>query len=136
MGIVTQVSPPRNTVDHRYGRERGSVSTKEHDDELHSERAYVAGLYTRLDAERARARDRYAAALRGDGGELVDRDVEVRAVAEQMKRFDVADDGLCFGRLDAVTGEPSYIGRIGLLDEDDGYETLLLDWRAPAARPH
>jgi DNA helicase IV len=111
------------------------VSTKEHDDELHSERAYVAGLYTRLDAERARARDRYAAALRGDGGELVDRDVEVRAVAEQIKRFDVADDGLCFGRLDAVTGEPSYIGRIGLLDEDDGYETLLLDWRAPAARP-
>jgi len=116
-------------------RERGSVSTQEHDNALNAERGYVAGLYTRLDAERARAKSRYAAALRGDGGELVDRDVEVRAVANQMKRLDVADDGLCFGRLDAVSGEVSYIGRIGLLDEDGGYETLLLDWRAPAARP-
>lgn len=111
------------------------MSTQEHDDALNAERGHVAGLYTRLDAERARAKDRYAAALRGDGGELIDRDVEVRAVANQMKRLDVADDGLCFGRLDAVSGEVSYIGRIGLLDEDDGYETLLLDWRAPAARP-
>jgi DNA helicase IV len=111
------------------------VSTQEHEEALNAERGHVAGLYTRLDAERARAKGRYAAALRGDGGELVDRDVEVRAVANQMKRLDVADDGLCFGRLDAVSGEVSYIGRIGLLDEDDGYETLLLDWRAPAARP-
>ncbi|WP_319452824.1 MULTISPECIES: RNA polymerase recycling motor ATPase HelR [unclassified Mycobacterium] len=111
------------------------MSTQEHEEALNAERGHVAGLYTRLDAERARAKGRYAAALRGDGGELVDRDVEVRAVANQMKRLDVADDGLCFGRLDAVSGEASYIGRIGLLDEDDGYETLLLDWRAPAARP-
>ena len=113
---------------------RGAVSgPRSHDDELRSEREYVAALYTHLDAERARAKRRYDAALRGDGGELVDRDVEVRALAKQMKRLDVADDGLCFGRLDPVEGQPSYIGRIGLLDEDNAYETLLLDWRAPAA---
>jgi DNA helicase IV len=102
---------------------------------LESERDYVAGLYTRLDAERARVKGRFRAALRGSGGTLVDRDVEVRALAKEMMRLDVADAGLCFGRLDAVSGEHSYIGRIGLFDEKNEYEPLLIDWRAPAARP-
>jgi len=65
----------------------------------------------------------------------VDRDVEVRALAKEMTRLDVADAGLCFGRLDTVSGERSYIGRIGLFDADNEYEPLLIDWRAPAARP-
>ena len=99
----------------------------------------MAGLYTRLDAERARVKGRYSAALRGpvdlkNGGTLVERDVEVRALAKQMKRLDVADNGLCFGRLDSVLGERLYIGRIGIFDKENEYEPLLLDWRAPAAR--
>ncbi|NUS42257.1 MAG: DUF2075 domain-containing protein [Mycobacteriaceae bacterium] len=102
---------------------------------MRSEQEYIAGLYGRLDAERARVTDRYRAALRGDGQTLVDRDVEVRALAREVKRLDVADNGLCFGRLDAVSGERRYIGRIGLFDEADEFEPLLLDWRAPAARP-
>ncbi|MGB3351539.1 MAG: RNA polymerase recycling motor ATPase HelR [Mycobacterium sp.] len=110
------------------------MSTEKHDEELQSERGYVAGLYTRLDAERARVVGRYRAALRGTGGTLVERDAEVRVLANQMTRLDVADSGLCFGRLDSVSGERLYIGRIGLLDADDDYEPLLLDWRAPAAR--
>lgn len=105
-----------------------------YDDELRSEQRYITGLYARLDAERARVKERYSAALRGDGGSLVDRDAEVRAVAKRMNRLDVADHGLCFGRLDSVAGERLYIGRIGLFDEADEYEPLLLDWRAPAAR--
>jgi DNA helicase IV len=115
------------------------VSTQDYEDELRSERSYVTGLYTRLDAERARVKGRYRAALRGsidlqDGGTLVHRDAEVRALARQLQRLDVADDGLCFGRLDALSGEHVYIGRIGLSDEENDHETLLLDWRAPAAR--
>jgi DNA helicase IV len=106
-----------------------------YDEELRSERAYVDGLYARLDDERVRVKGRYAAALRGDGGTLLDRDAEVRALAREVKRLDVADHGLCFGRLDALSGEHMYIGRIGLLDPDDDYEPVLLDWRAPAARP-
>ncbi|GAA4428913.1 RNA polymerase recycling motor ATPase HelR [Actinokineospora soli] len=102
--------------------------------ELRSERDYVAGLYTRLDASRARMKEKYRAALRGNGGTAMERDDEVRALAREVKRLDVADNGLCFGRLDALTGERSYIGRIGIFDEDDEYEPLLLDWRAPAAR--
>ncbi len=111
------------------------MSTRNHEDELRREQDYVRGLYTRLDAERARARGRYTTALRGTGTTLMERDFEVRALAEQVKRLDVADSGLCFGRLDAETGERSYIGRIGLHDEADEFEPLLLDWRAPAARP-
>jgi len=110
------------------------LSTRGYEDELRSERSYVTALYTRLDAERARVKGRYSAALRGNGGSLAERDVEVRALAKQMKRLDVADSGLCFGRLDGVSGDRLYIGRIGILDAENDYEPLLLDWRAPAAR--
>jgi DNA helicase IV len=43
--------------------------------------------------------------------------------------------GLCFGRLDFDRGEPRYVGLLGILDENDEYRSLLVDWRAPAARP-
>jgi DNA helicase IV len=102
---------------------------------LQSEQSYVAGLYSRVDAERTRVKGRYNAALRGNGGTLVERDAEVRALARELRRLDVADNGLCFGRLDALSGEHSYIGRIGILDKENEYESLLIDWRAPAARP-
>lgn len=115
------------------------MSTQGYEDELQSERDYVAGLYARLDAERARVKGGHRAALRGpidlqNGETLVHRDAEVRALARQLQRLNVADDGLCFGRLDALSGDHLYIGRIGLSDEENNYETLLLDWRAPAAR--
>jgi DNA helicase IV len=110
------------------------VSIPEHDEELRSERNHVAGLHARLDAERARVRGKHDAALRGHGETLVERDAEVRVLAEEVKRLNVADDGLCFGRLDTLSGERRYIGRIGLFDEENDYEPVLLDWRAPASR--
>jgi len=111
------------------------VPTQGYEEELRSERNYVEGLYARLDAERARVKGRYNTALRGNGEALMERDAEVRALAKEVKRLDVADNGLCFGRLDSLSGETSYIGRIGLLDADNDYEPVLLDWRAPASRP-
>ena len=110
------------------------MDNDQYENALQSEQKYVDRLYARLETERARAKARYDAALRDRGESFVDRDVEVRAQAKQMKRLDVADEGLCFGRLDSTDGEVSYIGRLGLLDDDNGYESLLLDWRAPAAR--
>jgi DNA helicase IV len=95
----------------------------------------VAGLYRRLDAERARVKAEYDAALLGTGGTPMERDVEVRARAREVKRLNVADNGLCFGRLDTLSGEHLYIGRIGLFDEERDYTPVLLDWRAPASRP-
>ncbi len=110
------------------------MSIQGYQDELRSEQHYVDGLYARLDAERARVKGRYSATLRGTGVSAMDRDFEARALAKEAKRLDVADNGLCFGRLDALSGEVSYIGRIGLFDEANDFEPLLLDWRAPAAR--
>ncbi|MEV0679338.1 ATP-binding domain-containing protein [Actinosynnema sp. NPDC050436] len=46
-------------------------------------------------------------------------------------RLEAVRHGLCFGRLDGPGGR-LHIGRTGLFDGDD---PLLLDWRAPAARP-
>ncbi|MFC9896459.1 RNA polymerase recycling motor ATPase HelR [Nocardia sp. NPDC127579] len=112
-----------------------TVSTQGYEEELRAEREYVAGLYERLDAERARVQGRYREVLRGNGMPAMERDFEVRALAKEVTRLDVADHGLCFGRLDDVTGERSYIGRIGIFDEANEFEPLLLDWRAPAARP-
>lgn len=110
-----------------------------YDNELQSERSYVSELYRRLDAERSRAKDGYRAALRDpvdlqDGGTLVARDAKVRSLAKEMQRLDVADSGLCFGRLDSVTDERLYIGRIGIFDRKNDHDPLLLDWRAPMAR--
>ncbi|MFC5289897.1 RNA polymerase recycling motor ATPase HelR [Actinokineospora guangxiensis] len=103
--------------------------------ELEAERGYVAGLYGRLDVKRDEAKRAYQKALGDDGGTPMERDSRVRALAKQVRRLDVADSGLCFGRLDELEGGRRYVGRIGLFDEEKDYEPALLDWRAPAARP-
>ncbi|MEV0355193.1 RNA polymerase recycling motor ATPase HelR [Nocardia sp. NPDC050697] len=111
------------------------MTAEGYDAELRAEQGYVAGLYERLDAERARTRERHAAALRAEGNSPLERDAEVRTLGREVARLNVADNGLCFGRLDSADGARSYIGRIGLFDESAEFEPLLLDWRAPAARP-
>ncbi len=111
------------------------MSNQGYDEELRDERAYIAGLYARLDREREQARARYRTALGETGIALVERDADVRVRAREAARLNVVDNGLCFGRLDALSGERGYIGRIGLFDGENDYEPLLLDWRAPAARP-
>jgi DNA helicase IV len=54
---------------------------------------------------------------------------------DRLAALRAAEHGLAFGRLDTDEGERRYVGRLGLLDEDNEYEPLLMDWRAPAARP-
>jgi DNA helicase IV len=131
---VTRGAPGVRTGTTKANSMRGHVTAPGYDDELQAERVYVEGLYAQLDAERTRVTGEYKTALRGSGESPMERDVEVRALAKRMKRLDVADNGLCFGRLDTVSGERSYIGRIGLFDAEREYESLLLDWRAPASR--
>lgn len=111
------------------------MSNQGYDEELREERAYVAALYERLDRQRAAAQARYHGALGQTGVTPGERENDVRFRSREAIRLDVADNGLCFGRLDALSGETSYIGRIGLFDEENDYEPFLLDWRAPAARP-
>ncbi len=110
------------------------MSAQGYEEELQSERSYIAELYARLDAERARVKREYQAALGDRGVPAMERDVSVRSLGREARRLDIVDNGLCFGRLDTISGDHSYVGRIGLFDEENDYEPVLLDWRAPASR--
>nr|WP_121228254.1 UvrD-helicase domain-containing protein [Saccharothrix variisporea] len=103
--------------------------------ELSAERRRISFLYERLDRERAAAKARLDVALLDPHEQRWHREVAVRTLSEQVSRLRVADEGLCFGRIDHDGGTCAYIGRIGLFDPDDDYAPLLTDWRAPAARP-
>jgi DNA helicase IV len=106
-------------------------------EEVAREQQYVSMLYGRLDSLRGRAEHELSRVRLDSGGtrqNFVERDVSAREFGGRLVQLDAAEDGLCFGRLDLETGERRYIGRIGILDEDDDYEPLLIDWRAPAAR--
>ena len=116
------------------GGERTHVSSSEIDHEQN----YVAALYERVDLLRAQASARLTGTLGQAGGTAqatLERDVAIARYTERLARFDAAEDGLCFGRIDLKDGTRHHIGRIGLLDESAEGEPLLLDWRAPAARP-
>jgi DNA helicase IV len=116
----------------------GSERTR-YNAELAAERAHIASLYERLDAERAAASGELAGVLRDGSTETTEdlwqREVAAGTINARLGRLRVADSGLCFGRLDEESGEILYIGRIGLFDEQDDYRPLLTDWRAPVARP-
>jgi DNA helicase IV len=102
------------------------------------EQEYISMLYGRLDTIRERASTRLARVMRETGGThqaRSERDSLTGMYFRQIAQFDAAENGLCFGRLDFEAGEVHHIGRIGIRDESADYEPLLMDWRAPAARP-
>jgi DNA helicase IV len=105
--------------------------------EVSREQEYITALYERVEVLREQASIRLALALRqgcGTAQSRLERDAAISRHAGQLARLDAADSGLCFGRLDMLTGERRYIGRIGLRDGSGEGEPLLVDWRAPAAR--
>lgn len=106
--------------------------------EIAAEQAFVDRVYVQL-AESARAaqaiaKEGHSRGRLGHEGGLVERDAMVFQAARRMAQLDAAHEGLVFGRLDLreeVDPEPRYIGRIGLRDANR--DSLLIDWRAPAA---
>ncbi|MFY7068444.1 HelD family protein [Nocardiopsis changdeensis] len=106
---------------------------------LAAEQARVTAMYERLDELRARTELRLSDAQlqdRSGFAALVERETRTFEHARERARLGAVEEGLCFGRIDLVHDdgpEARYIGRIGLRDAD--YETILVDWRAPAARP-
>ena len=105
---------------------------------LRLEQAYVSMLYERLDI----ARERAEAALREAHGRgaaggthqaRIEREVSAAEHARRIAQLAGVERGLCFGRIDDTDGDTYYIGRIGL--RGDGNDLVLIDWRAPAARP-
>ncbi len=106
--------------------------------ELAAEQTFVDRVYVQLEksARNARelAREGHGRGRLGHEGGLVERDAMVFQAAKRIAQLDAAHEGLVFGRLDlrpTLDPEPRYIGRIGLRDEQR--DSLLIDWRAPAA---
>ncbi|GAA2683740.1 MULTISPECIES: UvrD-helicase domain-containing protein [Actinosynnema] len=58
-----------------------------------------------------------------------------RVLRRQHDELLLASDRLVFGRLDGLDGSVWHVGRVGVREEDVRAEPLVLDWRAPAARP-
>ncbi|MCI4064917.1 AAA family ATPase [Micromonospora sp. R77] len=85
-------------------------------------------------ARRDRRADHLRAELSADTQDTVER-ARRRLLRQQYEELGRARDGLVFGRLDGVDGTVRHIGRVGLRDDHEEREPLLLDWRAPAARP-
>ena len=105
--------------------------------EIAHEQDFVDGVYQQLERStknaEALAREGYDRGRLGHEGGLVERDAMVFQAAKRIATLNAAHEGLVFGRLDlSADGEVArYIGRIGLRDEQR--DTLLIDWRAPAA---
>ena len=115
-----------------------------------TEQDYVDGLFSRLDDEVAAANERLNEVQADvdpstpDADALVRRETEYHGLQAKLDRLNVAQMGLVFGRIDidAPGDNPTpegldrrYIGRMGLDAREEDYRTLLLDWRAPMARP-
>ncbi|TDE39317.1 helicase, partial [Nonomuraea mesophila] len=96
----------------------------------------MSWLYGRLDVARQRAQEALRTAYgraTGTRQAMVEREVMASEQARRLAQLNAVERGLCFGRIDDGSGHSTYIGRIGLRDE--GHESVLIDWRAPAARP-
>jgi len=111
--------------------------------DLADEQAYVSVLYGRLDDLREQASARLAAVLAEPSTnhqQRSQRDAASAMYAGQISQYDAVANGLVFGRLDFTDGSSRHIGRIGMQRAVDASpnvddEPLLVDWRAPAARP-
>ncbi|AQZ62801.1 ATP-dependent DNA helicase rep [[Actinomadura] parvosata subsp. kistnae] len=105
---------------------------------LDTEQRTVSWLYERLDAARQNAqrtlREVYASgSIAVTQQARVEREALASEQARRLAQLNAVERGLCFGRIDDAAGAGTYIGRIGLRDES--HESVLIDWRAPAARP-
>ncbi|MFJ6196141.1 HelD family protein [Micromonospora sp. NPDC092111] len=99
-------------------------------EQRHLDRVYARLAELRRSAARAE-RDGYRLARVGNFGALVERDAMVFHAAQRRHRLDAEHEGLVFGRLDLRDRQVLHVGRLGVRGEDA--ETLVVDWRAPAA---
>lgn len=120
-------------------------------DDIAAEQHYLDDLLERVDQAREKLEQRLKAVrLEADIDDpqgLMVRDREARDIAQRLDSYSAAEVGLMFGRIDVEDAEAEnpvpgnehldrrYIGRIGLHDDDEQMRTLLMDWRAPLARP-
>ncbi|WPW31498.1 AAA family ATPase [Streptomyces atratus] len=107
-------------------------------EEIRKEQQFVSLAHERLDQLRVAAE----AAMRATIAQLstgrqarVERDVGVAEHSATLAALNATDTGLCFGRIDRHDGVTYHIGRTGIRRDDAERTPLLIDWRAPVARP-
>ncbi|MEU7587340.1 UvrD-helicase domain-containing protein [Micromonospora sp. NPDC049230] len=129
-------SAPYNGTAHRgEATSEGGPSIAAGEDD--ARRSAVAEEQVFLDVATAR-RDRLAEHLRAELSADARDAVEAarqRMLRQQYEELRRAREGLVFGRLDGLDGTVRHVGRIGLRDDREDGEPLLVDWRAAAARP-
>lgn len=117
--------------------------------EITREQAHVDRVYARLAELRDAAQQMRSRGYEiGKGAQseaeleqasmLFERDMMVSHANQTLQTLDAEYEGLVFGKLDYTTeehsdygGDPVYVGRLGIRDEQ--FENLVTDWRAPAA---
>lgn len=113
------------------------MSTRENV-ELQKEQEFIDRLYDRVDELRGATARRVEEALTPVGNGLqarLERDVLVSERSGLLAALNAVDGSLCFGRIDLLNGAAHHIGRIGIREDDTAHTPLLIDWRAPVARP-
>ncbi len=106
--------------------------------ELQKEQEFIDRLYGRVDTLRGVAAQRVDDALSPVGTGMqarLERDVLVAERSGLLAALNAVDGSLCFGRIDLRDGAAHHIGRIGIREDDIDHTPLLIDWRAPVARP-
>ncbi|MEU9532043.1 UvrD-helicase domain-containing protein [Streptomyces sp. NPDC048213] len=105
---------------------------------MHKEQEFVDRLHDRVDVLRGVAAGQVQDALTpvGTGQQArLERDVLVAERSGLLAALNAVDGSLCFGRIDLSDGAAHHIGRIGIREDDAEHTPLLIDWRAPVARP-
>ncbi|MER5179930.1 UvrD-helicase domain-containing protein [Streptomyces sp. NPDC002896] len=108
------------------------------DEELQREQEFIDGLYARVDALRGGTEAELAGALAPVGNGLqarLERDVLVAERSGLLAALNAVDGSLCFGRIDLTEGTSHHIGRVGIREDNTERTPVLIDWRAPVARP-
>ena len=107
------------------------------DAEMAAEQAVIDRAYARIEAMRDAARAVSADVMESTPGGThqarLERDVRVQVTERRLASLQVGEAGLVFGRTDSESGECHHIGRLAISDDDN--ESLVVDWRAPAAEP-
>ena len=103
---------------------------------IHLDDAHFARIAKRLRDESTTMERRLDSLRRQPGGrgqQSLDRDLEIHRLTARLRTLARYGLEICLGRFDPTDSPPVYVGRFGLTDADGA--PLLLDWRAPAARP-
>ncbi|UPZ28867.1 AAA family ATPase [Streptomyces sp. LRE541] len=120
---------------------------------MRHEQEFIDGLYARVDALRGGTEASVTDALAQGSTPMqarLERDVLVAERSGLLAALNAVDGSLCFGRIDLTAsasdgtaggtsngtfGRTHHIGRIGIRADDAEHTPILIDWRAPVARP-